>query len=95
MSQLQEINFTLVGKILVLFLQQNQFDILSLFRFQTFVKWSAPDEDNKCLGEVLLTIDPKYKGSSTGNVNLFLSTFYPSKWLASNFSQQCQPRIIY
>nr|XP_058949787.1 rab-3-interacting molecule unc-10-like isoform X6 [Pocillopora verrucosa] len=32
---------------------------------QTFVKWSAPDEDNKCLGEVLLTIDPKYKGSST------------------------------
>ncbi|XP_022806315.1 regulating synaptic membrane exocytosis protein 1-like isoform X1 [Stylophora pistillata] len=32
---------------------------------QTFVKWSAPDEENKCLGEVLLTIDPKYKGSST------------------------------
>ncbi|XP_022806319.1 regulating synaptic membrane exocytosis protein 1-like isoform X5 [Stylophora pistillata] len=34
-------------------------------RDKTFVKWSAPDEENKCLGEVLLTIDPKYKGSST------------------------------
>ncbi|XP_044180838.1 rab-3-interacting molecule unc-10-like isoform X8 [Acropora millepora] len=32
---------------------------------QTSIKWSQPDEDNKCLGEVLLTIDPKYRGMST------------------------------
>ena len=36
------------------------------FFFQTFIKWSPPDEDNKCLGEVLLTIDPKCQGTATG-----------------------------
>ncbi|KAK2551493.1 Regulating synaptic membrane exocytosis protein 2 [Acropora cervicornis] len=32
---------------------------------KTSIKWSQPDEDNKCLGEVHLTIDPKYRGMST------------------------------
>jgi len=32
---------------------------------KTFIKWSPPDEDNKCLGEVLLTIDPKCQGTAT------------------------------
>lgn len=37
------------------------------FLSQTSIKWSQPDEDNKCLGEVHLTIDPKYRGMSTGS----------------------------
>lgn len=32
---------------------------------KTCIKWSPPDEDNKCLGEVLLTIDPKCQGAAT------------------------------
>ena len=39
------------------------------FFFQSLVKWSPPDDDNKCLGEVFLTMDPKHRGSPTGNVN--------------------------
>ena len=51
---------------------------------QTFVKWSAPDEDNKCLGEVLLTIDPKCRGPSTGNDNIFASLFLLSSYCVLN-----------
>lgn len=40
---------------------------LFFFLSQTSIKWSQPDEDNKCLGEVHLTIDPKYRGMSTGS----------------------------
>ena len=43
-----------------------------LFFFQSLVKWSPPDDDNKCLGEVFLTMDPKHRGSPTGNVKLYL-----------------------
>ncbi|XP_068707139.1 regulating synaptic membrane exocytosis protein 2-like isoform X6 [Montipora foliosa] len=32
---------------------------------QSSIKWSQPDEDNKCLGEVHLRIDPKCRGMST------------------------------
>ena len=40
------------------------------FFFQSLVKWSPPDDDNKCLGEVFLTMDPKHRGSPTGNVRV-------------------------
>ena len=40
----------------------------SVCSFQSSIKWSQPDEDNKCLGEVHLRIDPKCRGMSTGTV---------------------------